>query len=71
MMEFAGALLRQSLLILIVPQFTQRLLWDSRVVALTRSYNPIFASCIILSVLIFQGQINAWSVADAQWSIRP
>jgi hypothetical protein len=33
----------------------KRLLLDSRVVDVTMSYNPIFASCILLEVIIFQG----------------
>jgi hypothetical protein len=53
MIEFAGALLRQSWLILAVPQCTQRLVWDSRGVAFTRAYHPIVASGLILAVFSF------------------
>ena len=35
------------------------------------SYNSIFVSCIILSVIIFQVHINELSVSDAHVRIRP
>jgi len=47
------------------------LVWDSRVVAFTRSSHPICALGIILAVLIVQGQIHALSVSDAHGSRRP
>jgi hypothetical protein len=45
------------------------LVWDSRSEAFTRAYHPICASCLILTALMFQGQIHAWSVADAHGSL--
>jgi hypothetical protein len=35
------------------------------------SYHPIFASCILLEVIMFQGPVNPLSVADIHVSIRP
>ena len=52
-------------------ELVEWLLLDSRVVDVTMSYNPIFASCVILSVIIFQGHINELSVADTHLRIRP
>lgn len=46
------------------PDFRQRLLLDSRVVDVTRSYNPIFITISSLKPFLFNDLINEWRFVD-------